>query len=72
MTKAALIGRAGGAGCGRRRRKGRGRRRRRGAMAAAAGPFSLREVLDAFRRCVTEQREVLLEPYLSGWRGLIR
>ncbi|NWS05315.1 CPTP protein, partial [Motacilla alba] len=43
------------------------------AMAAgAAGPFSLREVLDAFRRCVTEQREVLLEPYLSGWRGLIR
>ncbi|NXX30186.1 CPTP protein, partial [Nicator chloris] len=40
--------------------------------AAAAGAFSLREVLDAFRRCVTEQREVLLEPYLSGWRGLIR
>ncbi|NWS25563.1 CPTP protein, partial [Polioptila caerulea] len=43
------------------------------AMAApAAGAFSLREVLDAFRGCVTEQREVLLEPYLSGWRGLIR
>ncbi|XP_066059079.1 ceramide-1-phosphate transfer protein [Chamaea fasciata] len=41
-------------------------------MAAAAGAFSMREVLDAFRRCVTEQREVLLEPYLSGWRGLIR
>ncbi|NXQ26203.1 CPTP protein, partial [Alaudala cheleensis] len=40
--------------------------------AAAAGAFSLREVLDAFRGCVTEQREVLLEPYLSGWRGLIR
>ncbi|NXY11585.1 CPTP protein, partial [Pteruthius melanotis] len=40
--------------------------------AAAAGAFSLREVLEAFRRCVTEQREVLLEPYLSGWRGLIR
>ncbi|NXA86811.1 CPTP protein, partial [Melanocharis versteri] len=40
--------------------------------AAAAGAFSLREVLDAFRRCVTEQREVLLEPYLSGWRGGIR
>ncbi|NWV02687.1 CPTP protein, partial [Ptilonorhynchus violaceus] len=43
-----------------------------GAMAAAAGAFSLREVLDAFQKCVTEQREVLLEPYLSGWRGLIR
>ncbi|NWI44000.1 CPTP protein, partial [Picathartes gymnocephalus] len=41
-------------------------------MAAGAAAFSLREVLDAFRRCVTEQREVLLEPYLSGWRGLIR
>ncbi|NWW57619.1 CPTP protein, partial [Ifrita kowaldi] len=40
--------------------------------AAAAGAFSLREVLEAFQRCVTEQREVLLEPYLSGWRGLIR
>ncbi|NWW78179.1 CPTP protein, partial [Climacteris rufus] len=40
--------------------------------AAAAGAFSLREVLDAFKRCVTEQREVLLEPYLSGWWGLIR
>ncbi|XP_032935604.1 ceramide-1-phosphate transfer protein [Catharus ustulatus] len=39
---------------------------------AAAAAFSLREVLDAFRGCVTEQREVLLEPYLSGWRGLIR
>ncbi|XP_005057836.1 PREDICTED: ceramide-1-phosphate transfer protein [Ficedula albicollis] len=41
-------------------------------MAAAEAAFSLREVLDAFRRCVTEQQEVLLEPYLSGWRGLIR
>ncbi|KAJ7398703.1 Ceramide-1-phosphate transfer protein [Pitangus sulphuratus] len=39
---------------------------------AAAGAFSLREVLDAFRGCVTERREVLLEPYLSGWWGLIR
>ncbi|NXO83499.1 CPTP protein, partial [Sitta europaea] len=39
---------------------------------AAADAFSIREVLDAFRGCVTEQREVLLEPYLSGWRGLIR
>ncbi|XP_071431590.1 ceramide-1-phosphate transfer protein [Pithys albifrons albifrons] len=39
---------------------------------AAPGAFSLREVLDAFQRCVTEQREVLLEPYLCGWWGLIR
>ncbi|NXE94858.1 CPTP protein, partial [Menura novaehollandiae] len=41
-------------------------------MAAAAGAFCMREVLEAFQKCVTEQREVLLEPYLSGWRGLIR
>ncbi|NXL57799.1 CPTP protein, partial [Chordeiles acutipennis] len=47
-----------------RRRRGRG-----GKMAAA---FSLREVLGAFQTCVTEQREVLLGPYLRGWRGLIR
>ncbi|NXA03039.1 CPTP protein, partial [Sapayoa aenigma] len=50
-----------------------GRREAKGRRAmAAAGAFSLREVLDAFQRCVTERREVLLEPYLSGWWGLIR
>ncbi|KAM9370125.1 ceramide-1-phosphate transfer protein [Phaethornis superciliosus] len=37
-----------------------------------AEPFSLREVLGAFQTCVTERREVLLGPYLCGWRGLIR
>ncbi|NWU61099.1 CPTP protein, partial [Pterocles burchelli] len=42
-----------------------------GAM-AAAGAFSLREVLGAFQSCVSERREVLLGPYLSGWRGIIR
>ena len=41
-------------------------------MAAAPGAFSLREVLAAFQACVTEQREVLLGPYLQGWRGLVR
>ncbi|NXS54205.1 CPTP protein, partial [Brachypteracias leptosomus] len=40
--------------------------------AMAAGAFSLREVLAAFQTCVSERREVLLGPYLSGWRGLIR
>ncbi|NXG53797.1 CPTP protein, partial [Psilopogon haemacephalus] len=40
--------------------------------AMAEGEFSLREVLAAFQTCVTEQREVLLGPYLLGWRGLIR
>ncbi|NWR77098.1 CPTP protein, partial [Centropus unirufus] len=42
------------------------------AMAGAENGFSLREVLSAFQTCVTERREVLLEPYLRGWRGLIR
>ncbi|XP_064326664.1 ceramide-1-phosphate transfer protein isoform X1 [Phalacrocorax carbo] len=41
-------------------------------MAGAQGAFSLREVLAAFQTCVTERREVLLGPYLRGWRGLIR
>lgn len=41
-------------------------------MAAAPGAFSLREVLAGFQECVTEQREVLLGPYLCGWRGLVR
>ncbi|NXX85951.1 CPTP protein, partial [Urocolius indicus] len=41
-------------------------------MAGAQGAFSLREVLGAFQTCVTERREVLLGPYLSGWRGLVR
>ncbi|NXH14217.1 CPTP protein, partial [Bucco capensis] len=40
--------------------------------AMAADVFSLREVLGAFQQCVTERREVLLGPYLCGWRGLIR
>ncbi|NXE55317.1 CPTP protein, partial [Casuarius casuarius] len=43
-----------------------------GAMAGEQGVFCLREVLITFQTCVTEQREVLLGPYLRGWRGLIR
>ncbi|XP_064028072.1 ceramide-1-phosphate transfer protein [Pogoniulus pusillus] len=38
----------------------------------AAEEFSLREVLAAFQACVSERQEVLLGPYLCGWRGLIR
>ncbi|XP_062449502.1 ceramide-1-phosphate transfer protein [Rhea pennata] len=41
-------------------------------MACEQGAFCLREVLVAFQTCVTERREVLLGPYLRGWRGLIR
>ncbi|XP_013811539.1 ceramide-1-phosphate transfer protein [Apteryx mantelli] len=41
-------------------------------MAGEQGAFCLREVLVTFQTCVTERREVLLGPYLRGWRGLIR
>ncbi|NWH63725.1 CPTP protein, partial [Geococcyx californianus] len=41
-------------------------------MAGEPGAFSLREVLTSFQTCVTERREVLLGPYLQGWRGLVR
>ncbi|TFJ95373.1 filaggrin-2 [Platysternon megacephalum] len=41
-------------------------------MAAGAETFSLREVLVAFTACVSEQREVRVDPYLAGWKGLVR
>lgn len=34
--------------------------------------FCLRDVLDAFRICLDERGEVLLEEYAQGWRGLIK
>lgn len=34
--------------------------------------FSLREVLDAFSQCLSEQKEVYLEHYVAGWRGLVK
>ncbi|XP_078463888.1 ceramide-1-phosphate transfer protein-like isoform X1 [Lampetra planeri] len=34
--------------------------------------FCLRDVLDAFRLCLDERGEVLLEEYAQGWRGLIK
>ncbi|CAM2104510.1 unnamed protein product [Caretta caretta] len=41
-------------------------------MAEGAETFSLREVLVAFTACVSEQREVRVDPYLAGWKGLVR
>ncbi|MBN3301299.1 ceramide-1-phosphate transfer protein [Amia ocellicauda] len=34
--------------------------------------FSLAEVLDTFNSCLTEDKEVLIDEYMSGWRGLVR
>lgn len=34
--------------------------------------FSLMEVLDTFKLCVSEQKEVYLQNYVEGWRGLVK
>ncbi|XP_056131019.1 ceramide-1-phosphate transfer protein [Lampris incognitus] len=34
--------------------------------------FCLREVLDTFKSCLTEKKEVSIEHYVAGWRGLVR
>ncbi|XP_059190196.1 ceramide-1-phosphate transfer protein [Centropristis striata] len=42
-----------------------------------AGPeedqkFCLQEVLDTFKLCLSENKEVYLEHYVAGWRGLVK
>ncbi|KPP74676.1 ceramide-1-phosphate transfer protein-like [Scleropages formosus] len=34
--------------------------------------FCLREVLDVFKSCLTENKEVVIDNYVAGWRGLVR
>ncbi|XP_056279252.1 ceramide-1-phosphate transfer protein [Pseudoliparis swirei] len=34
--------------------------------------FCLQEVLDTFKLCLSENKEVYLEHYVAGWRGLIK
>ncbi|XP_064778510.1 ceramide-1-phosphate transfer protein-like [Oncorhynchus masou masou] len=34
--------------------------------------FTLQEVLDTFKSCLSEHKEVFLEHYVAGWRGLVR
>lgn len=34
--------------------------------------FSLNEVLDTFKLCLSENKEVYVEHYVAGWRGLVR
>ncbi|XP_019962075.1 ceramide-1-phosphate transfer protein [Paralichthys olivaceus] len=34
--------------------------------------FSFQEILDTFKLCLTESKEVDLQHYLDGWRGLVK
>ncbi|XP_060708169.1 ceramide-1-phosphate transfer protein [Hemiscyllium ocellatum] len=34
--------------------------------------FSLAEVLESFKKCLTDQGEILQEHYLEGWKGLVK
>lgn len=34
--------------------------------------FSLKEVLDTFNLCLSENDEVFIEHYVAGWRGLVK
>lgn len=34
--------------------------------------FCLKEVLDSYRLCLSEDKEVYLEHYVAGWRGLVK
>ncbi|XP_034029332.1 ceramide-1-phosphate transfer protein [Thalassophryne amazonica] len=34
--------------------------------------FCLRDVLDTFRLCLSENKEVFVEHYVAGWRGLVK
>ncbi|XP_076023352.1 ceramide-1-phosphate transfer protein [Genypterus blacodes] len=41
-------------------------------VASEEQKFSLREVFDAFRLCLSEDKEVFTEHYVAGWRGLVK
>ncbi|XP_010873644.1 ceramide-1-phosphate transfer protein [Esox lucius] len=42
------------------------------AVALEDQKFTLQEVLDTFKLCLSENKEVHLEHYVAGWRGLVR
>ncbi|XP_038863944.1 ceramide-1-phosphate transfer protein-like [Salvelinus namaycush] len=42
------------------------------AIASEDLKFTLQEVLDTFKSCLSEHKEVFLEHYVAGWRGLVR
>ncbi|XP_028266071.1 ceramide-1-phosphate transfer protein [Parambassis ranga] len=43
-----------------------------GSGASEDQKFCLREVLDTFKLCLSQNKEVYLEHYVAGWRGLVK
>ncbi|XP_029974917.1 ceramide-1-phosphate transfer protein-like [Salarias fasciatus] len=43
-----------------------------GSEAADEQKFCLQEVLDTYRLCLSPEKEVYLEHYVAGWRGLVK
>lgn len=43
-----------------------------GSVASEDQKFSLQEVFDTFKMCLSENKEVYTEHYIAGWRGLVK
>lgn len=43
-----------------------------GSVASEEQKFCLQEVLDTFKICLSENKEVFTEHYVAGWRGLVK
>lgn len=41
-------------------------------VASEEQKFSLQEVLDTFKLCLSDSKDVYLEHYVAGWRGLVK
>ncbi|XP_027711171.1 ceramide-1-phosphate transfer protein isoform X1 [Vombatus ursinus] len=41
-------------------------------MADEQAEFNLKLVLVSFKQCLNEKEEVLMDPYITGWKGLVR
>ncbi|XP_074162702.1 ceramide-1-phosphate transfer protein [Sminthopsis crassicaudata] len=41
-------------------------------MADEPADFNLKVVLVSFKQCLNEKEEVLMDPYITGWKGLVR
>lgn len=41
-------------------------------VASEEQKFCLTEVLDTFKLCLSDDKEVYVEHYVAGWRGLVK
>ncbi|XP_074074863.1 ceramide-1-phosphate transfer protein [Macrotis lagotis] len=41
-------------------------------MADEQEDFNLKVVLTSFKECLNEKEEILMDPYITGWKGLVR